>query len=294
MGSLVCFHGFSIHVWQVERQMREPRQEWGPLATVAPIPAGYPGHSFLGWLLFYVWFPNLAFDLWAILYLLKLMISIESESESRSVLSNPLWPHSSPRNSPGQNTGVGSLPFSRGSSQSRNRTGVSCIAGGSFTNWAIREARYVKPNRFTILQLTGSFIIFSTSPWILFVLWLNPSPLFFLLPHSDFVLMPGEKTNHCLDWKKFMICNLSHSPSKNTWLLSYSPKQLRQFLEILPKAPLHHLLPSSFPSIFGKQRSHLLRREARISRLSCPNSNFMDGDSCHQNITAILCFSFSP
>ena len=32
-------------------------------------------------------------------------------------------------------------PFSRGSSWPRNRTGVSCIAGGFFTNWAIREAQ---------------------------------------------------------------------------------------------------------------------------------------------------------
>ena len=31
-------------------------------------------------------------------------------------------------------------PFSSGSSQPRNRTGVSCIAGGFFTNWAIRKA----------------------------------------------------------------------------------------------------------------------------------------------------------
>ena len=31
-------------------------------------------------------------------------------------------------------------PFSRGSSQHRNPTGVSCIAGGFFTNSAIREA----------------------------------------------------------------------------------------------------------------------------------------------------------
>ena len=30
--------------------------------------------------------------------------------------------------------------FSRGSSQPRNWTGVSCIAGGFFTNWAMREA----------------------------------------------------------------------------------------------------------------------------------------------------------
>ena len=85
----------------------------------------------------------------------------------------------SPWNSPGQNTGVGSgsllqgifptqgsnpglshcrqilyqlshkgspavlewvaYPFFIGSSQPRNRTGVSCIAGRFFTNWAIRE-----------------------------------------------------------------------------------------------------------------------------------------------------------
>ena len=31
-------------------------------------------------------------------------------------------------------------PFSSGSSQPRNWTEVSCIAGGFFTNWAIREA----------------------------------------------------------------------------------------------------------------------------------------------------------
>ncbi|MDK6445863.1 hypothetical protein QP104_08090, partial [Alloscardovia omnicolens] len=32
------------------------------------------------------------------------------------------------------------IPFSRGSSQSRDRTQVSCIAGGFFTIWATREA----------------------------------------------------------------------------------------------------------------------------------------------------------
>ena len=34
-------------------------------------------------------------------------------------------------------------PFSSGSSP-RNRTGISCIAGGFFTNWALREAQYLK------------------------------------------------------------------------------------------------------------------------------------------------------
>ena len=33
-------------------------------------------------------------------------------------------------------------PFSMGSSQTRNQSRVSCIAGGFFTNWAIREAPF--------------------------------------------------------------------------------------------------------------------------------------------------------
>ena len=98
-------------------------------------------------------------------------------------MSDFLWPHGlcSPWNSPGQNTGVGSLsllqgifptqgsnpglphcrrilyqlshqgsqrilewvvyPFSSRSSRPRNWTGVSCTAGRFFTNWAIREAQ---------------------------------------------------------------------------------------------------------------------------------------------------------
>ena len=104
-----------------------------------------------------------------------------SESESRSVMSDSLRPHGlySPWNSPGQNTGVGSLSllqgifatqgsnpglphcrwilyqlshkgsprilewvaysFSSRSSRPRNWTRISCIGGGFFTNCAIRE-----------------------------------------------------------------------------------------------------------------------------------------------------------
>ena len=107
---------------------------------------------------------------------------LKSESEADSVMSNSLWFHGlySPWNSPGQNTGVGSLsllqgifptqelnlglrhcrqiiyrlrhqgssrilewvayPFSRGTSWPRNWTRVSCVVGRFFTNWAIREA----------------------------------------------------------------------------------------------------------------------------------------------------------
>ena len=109
--------------------------------------------------------------------------TLESESETHLVVSDSLQPHGlySPWNSPGQNTGVGSLslllgtfptqgsnrglahcrqilywlshkgsprilewvayPFSSRSSRPRNWTGVSCTAGWFFTNWAMREAQ---------------------------------------------------------------------------------------------------------------------------------------------------------
>ena len=46
----------------------------------------------------------------------------------------------SPRNFPDQNTRVVAFPFSRGSSQPRDQTQVSCLAGGFFTSWATRKA----------------------------------------------------------------------------------------------------------------------------------------------------------
>ena len=72
---------------------------------------------------------------------LSTLVSLESESDSHLVVSDSLRPHGlySPWNSPGQNTGV-AFPFSRGSSQARDRTQVSCIAGEFFTSWSIREA----------------------------------------------------------------------------------------------------------------------------------------------------------
>ena len=41
-----------------------------------------------------------------------------------------------------KNTSVGSLSLLQWIFKSRNRTRVSCIAGGFFTNWAIREAQF--------------------------------------------------------------------------------------------------------------------------------------------------------
>ena len=58
-------------------------------------------------------------------------------------MSNSLWPHGlySPWNSLGQNSEVGCLSLLQGdlSSQPRDQTQVSCIAGIFFTSWATRE-----------------------------------------------------------------------------------------------------------------------------------------------------------
>ena len=132
------------------------------------------------------------------------------KSESCSVVFDSLQPHGlySPCNSPGQNTGVGSLfllqgifptqgsnlglphcgqilyqlshkgsprilewvvyPFSSGSSWPRKWTGVSCIAGGFFTNWAIREtlkpsAKYPAKPLLNSLP-TGTEVIYTVKP----------------------------------------------------------------------------------------------------------------------------------
>ena len=74
------------------------------------------------------------------------------KSESCYVVSDSMWLHrlDGTWNSPGQNTGVGSLSLlqrifpnqgsSSESSRPRNRMGVSYIAGGFFNSWATREA----------------------------------------------------------------------------------------------------------------------------------------------------------
>ena len=67
--------------------------------------------------------------------------------------------------SPGKNTEVGCLSFLQESSQSRDQTQVSCIAGRFFTIWATREAPflwYYKPK----VKLWVSFLtpLFPTHP----------------------------------------------------------------------------------------------------------------------------------
>ena len=126
------------------------------------------------------------------------------KSEICPVVSDFLQPHGlySLWNSPGQNTGVGSLsllqgifptqgsnlglpycrwilyqlshkgsprilecvtyPFSSSSSRPRNQTRVSCITGGFFTNWTIGEAHSI------LLSVLYIFLSCAKHKWIFF------------------------------------------------------------------------------------------------------------------------------
>ena len=57
-----------------------------------------------------------------------------------------LWTDSLPSGPPGKPkiTRVVAYPFCRGSSQPRDRTGVSCIADRFFTSWATREDQWTE------------------------------------------------------------------------------------------------------------------------------------------------------
>ena len=74
--------------------------------------------------------------------------------------------------SPGKNTGVVAISFSRGSSQPRNQTLVSCIVGRFFTDWAMRDFPLLRRDidnssgvSFPILNLTFGEHLFSPKIW---------------------------------------------------------------------------------------------------------------------------------
>ena len=70
-------------------------------------------------------------------------ISSLSESESSSVVSDSLWPHGHTVHGIHQARILEwvAIPFSRESSQPRDQTQVSHIAGRFFTSWITREAQ---------------------------------------------------------------------------------------------------------------------------------------------------------
>ena len=85
-------------------------------------------------------------------------------------------------------------PFSRGSSWPRNWTGVSCIAGRFFTNWATREAQFSYLSIYVFIyafqipfcyrlfqDIEYSSLCYTVSPWCSSILC---SSVYMLTPNS--------------------------------------------------------------------------------------------------------------
>ena len=100
---------------------------------------------------------------------------------SHSVVSDSWWPHGlKPArllcswNSPGKHKEWVAISFSRGSSQLRNRSLVSCIAGRLCTSWATREALLgYEEGQFLLFNFStvNTIALFNTHAWIISRLW---------------------------------------------------------------------------------------------------------------------------
>ena len=140
-------------------------------------------------------------------------------SEIHSVVSNSLWPHGpySPWNSPGQNTGVGSLSLLQGIFPTRDWTQVSHSAGELFISWATVG----NPNRATPCSwpYLGSLILVSSRDLRKTLKHLPLSGL-----SSDFSLdlfgsLPWISRNSHVNNKPFHIF-LVHDRRHQSWLLN--------------------------------------------------------------------------
>ena len=82
-------------------------------------------------------------------------------------------------------------PFSRGSSQPRNQTRVSCIAGGFFTNWATREEISSNLKLRSHIRVAHQKWATGTCPVMKGHLWVALQTLWRVVYHE----------NHMLKWK---------------------------------------------------------------------------------------------
>ena len=95
-------------------------------------------------------------------------------------------------------------PFSRGSSWLRNWTRVSCITGGFFTNWAIREAPqnqalFHRPILSLGAQLLFIFIRLFVTPWtVVCTMDVSLFKIFVYLAESG--LCCSTQDLHCSTW----------------------------------------------------------------------------------------------
>ena len=126
-----------------------------------------------------------------------ILLNFESENASHSAMSDSWWPSGlySPWNSPGQNTGVGSLSL------------LQQIFPTQESNWGLLHCRWI------LYQLS-----YQGSPWVL-----CGSAHFFLLVRSSCLLSVGIlHALLCLKVCSWCICGERHTPHPPTLLPSCS------------------------------------------------------------------------
>ena len=117
-------------------------------------------------------------------------------------------------------------PFSSGSSQSRNWTGISCIADGFFTNWAMREAKRSE---------SCSVMSNSSQSHELYSPWNSPGQNTRVGSHSlPQGILPSQGSNPSLPHCRQILYQLSHkgSPRILDWVaypFSRGPSQPRNW-----------------------------------------------------------------
>ena len=86
------------------------------------------------------------------------------------------------------------IPSPRGSSRPRNRTGVSCIAGGFFTSWATREA------------LSLAYSLLNIYYWLLQVCILVQQSAYEYIHKYIFKILTGvNESNHILSFGSYCL-----------------------------------------------------------------------------------------
>ena len=118
-------------------------------------------------------------------------------------------------------------PFYRGSSWPRNRTGVSCVAGGLFSNWAVREALLVvwaPPAKRRHYCWVMAVSVGSARRE-------NPACLWLWLLHQQ-----GERL--CCGAFRYLLLQLRRQPGENTRICSsYRPWSFLPALLLAPCLP---------------------------------------------------------
>ena len=126
-----------------------------------------------------------------------------------------------PRDSPGKNTGVGCIPFSRGSSQPGDRTWVSRIAGKFFTVWALGKF------------IPGHFILFDvTVNGIVSIISLSDFSLLLCRNEKDFcvlILYPATSLNSLMSSSNLLVASLGFSIYSSCLLQTVTVLLLFQF-----------------------------------------------------------------